>query len=204
MADKKILTTESMVSDRAMYLLHSLYENKKLVFDEKNQRIIEKFSGNPDKVRKFLLDTMTQRASAHFLDNKGTYASSLFSVSQDFLEELDEGKLPGFDKKEEVLSFFTENQKDLIKKAERICEAREMFFEDIPGFKDSDRRIKTEENKLAVIQFVLKQEAWNLCNEMREFRNELETIPHLSVKKDRMRNPLKQSVLVKQDAEISR
>ena len=79
-----------------------------------------------------------------------------------------------------------------------------MYFEDIPGFNPSDRRIKTEANKLAVTQFVMSHEIWNLHKEMMEYRNELETIPRISTRKNRLKTSLKQSVSLKQDNDISR
>lgn len=203
MADKKLWTTETMIADRAMHLLRPLYRNKQLHFDEKKNEIVEKFS-EPDKIREFLLNTMAEQASSTFLDGKNTYASSLFSVAEDCLQDCNNGELPGFSKKEEVLAFFEENQKDFIKKAERLCGEREMYFEDIPGFNPSDRRMKTEANKLAVMQFVISHEIWDLHKEMMEYRNELETIPRISTRKDRLKTSLKQSVSLKQDNDMGR
>ena len=203
MADKKLWTTETMITDRVMHILRPLYRNKQLHFDEKKNEIVEKFSES-DKIREFLLNTMAERASSTFLDRNNTYASFLFSVAEDCLQDCNNGELPGFDKKEEVLAFFEENQKDFIKKAERLCGEQEMYFEDIPGFNSSDRRIKTEANKLAVTQFVMNYEIWSLHKEMMEYRNELETIPRISTRKDRLRTSLKQSVSLKQDNDMSR
>lgn len=205
--DKKVLTAQDLIAERAMDILRPVYMRMQTAFDGKTGEVVENFVVS-DPVRKELLETMTHEAAGLFIKNDGLYAGVLSSVANDYAEGVSSGLVPGLCYKEDTLAFYNRHAKYISEAVVEICDRKGMYLEEVPGF-DPDRMLECDSNNLAVTKFVVDDRLARLRSEVQAFRDDLEKIPRLRAvakapqRKTSLRIPKPQAQVKKADKDNS-
>lgn len=177
---KDITKFQEEISQQAMSILEPLYNVKEFntTIDKETGEVFLGYEYKHDPVREKVISSMVALATDDFLKNKGLYSSSIYHVCADFDGGIETGIVPSLAKDEDVVAFFDANQKNIIRKAERLCSFYGANFEDIPGYDYADRHMKSSTNKIAVTRYVVNEEINEISSSLHKFRNYLEEISY--------------------------